>query len=363
MLFKHIDRYVSRSFLVRFVACVVLIAALYMSFDLMKRLEDLQGNEAGRNAAMLLAYYAHLLPVFMLDVTPGIVLIAAGIVMVRMAKARELLALKASGTSLYRVMGPLFAWALVISVGLFAFREAAAPRLVRRTALLSRVLDQKVETQLLVSDPAYNRKVFIGEYDFAHNAMKNVAVMDFHPQGALKRNVRADSATLAPDGLLSLQTVEVQEFDAAAVPAGKPALLPSLEIKGGVRPVDLVQAAEQDKDEGLMLQALPELRRQSRLNPQVPFFRVSFHSRLASFFSPIILLLVGLPCLVGFERTVSSRFLGFIIAAATAAGLYALTFVFSSMGTTGALHPVLAGWLPAVIGAAVGLWLFESMLT
>jgi lipopolysaccharide export LptBFGC system permease protein LptF len=46
-----------------------------------------------------------------------------------------------------------------------------------------------------------------------------------------------------------------------------------------------------------------------------------------------------------------------------AAGLYALTFVFTSMGSTGSLNPVLAGWLPVILSGAVGLWLFQAMLT
>lgn len=100
-----------------------------------------------------------------------------------------------------------------------------------------------------------------------------------------------------------------------------------------------------------------------RLNPEIPFFAVSFHTRLAAFFSPLILLLVGLPCLVGFERSVNSRFLSVIVSMGLAAGLYVLTFVFNSMGTTGALNPVLAGWLPAIISAVAGLWLFQSMMT
>jgi lipopolysaccharide export LptBFGC system permease protein LptF len=363
MIFKQIDRYVSRSFLVRFVACLLLIAALYVSFDVMKQFDEVRGGNGGRELALLTSYYAHLLPVFLLEVVPGVVLVAAGMVMVRMAKARELLALKANGTSLYRTMAPLFVWALVASVCVFAVREAAGPRFARRSAVLGRVLADSVESQILVGEEARNRRIFIGEYDFATGTMKDVSVIDFYPDDTLERNIRADSAAIGPGGKLLLQAAEVQRFAPDARPQGNPELHAEMQVESDLAVLDVIQAAEDDGEEGLFLRPLEELRRQIRLNPQVPFFRVSFHSRLASFFSPLLLLLVGLPCLVGFERAVNSRFLGVIIAVAVASGLYGLTFVFNSMGTTGALHPVLAGWLPPIIVAAVGLYLFESMLT
>ena len=112
-----------------------------------------------------------------------------------------------------------------------------------------------------------------------------------------------------------------------------------------------------------MAQTLADLRVAARQYPTVPYFRVAFHGRLASAFSSLILLMIGVPCLVGFERSVNSRFLGAMLSIALAAGLYTLTFVCNSMGCTGSLNTALAGWLPTILGGSLGLWLFESMLT
>ena len=98
-------------------------------------------------------------------------------------------------------------------------------------------------------------------------------------------------------------------------------------------------------------------------NPDVPAYRVMLHSRLASALSPFLLLLVGVPVLVGFENSLQSRFVGVIMCILVAGAYYVLTFVFGSMGNTGTISPVLAGWLPVLMTGVGGLWLFEAMLT
>ncbi|MHC5033933.1 MAG: LptF/LptG family permease [Planctomycetota bacterium] len=363
MFFKRVDRYVGWSFLLRFAGIICLLSILYTTFDLLKRLEDLQQDAIGQTLPMLAAYYCRLVPVFVLDIVPGIVLVAAGMVLVRMSKRRELLALKACGTSIYRVTAPIFFWTLVISILAFMLKEALGPQLIQQRESLSRAIDGKVGRRLMVSDASADRRVFVGEYDFARQTMETVWVLDFYPEGMLKRATQADAARWSGEGKLLLESVRTQYFRRDSTAEPEASLSQTKEIRVDLTPLDFLQAAEEERDEGMRFRTLPELRRQIRRLPEVPYFRVAFHSRLASFFGPLILLLVGVPCLIGFERSVNSRFLGLIVSMLVAGGLFGLTFVFSSMGNTGALNPVLAGWLPAVIVGAGGLWLFESMLT
>jgi lipopolysaccharide export system permease protein len=100
-----------------------------------------------------------------------------------------------------------------------------------------------------------------------------------------------------------------------------------------------------------------------RENPHSPSYAVAFHLRLASFFTPFILLLVGIPCLIGYEESVKSRFVGVLISIAVSAGFYTLMFVFNSIGESGNVPAVLAGWLPVVVVGSLGLYLFESRLS
>ena len=362
MLFKRIDRYVTVSFLSRALACALLLLLLYVSFDVLSRLEDMRAADAPAGSGTLVAYYANILPLFLVELLPGIVLAGAGMVVVTLARSGELMALKACGTSVHRVVAPIFFWTLVASAAVSVFREVGAPGMMQRQQRLAHVLEGDVQDDLLLNDPQYRRHFFIRQYDFVRGQARDVAVIEQHPGGALKRVIQADSAVWR-DGTVQFTTAEVREFGESGLSTARPELLPELSIPTGTSRLSILAAADEGSKGYLGAQTLGQLRHFARMYPGVPYFRVAFHARLASFFSPFILLLVGIPCLVGFEHSVQSRFLGVLLSIALATGLFALTFVFTSMGTTGTLDAVLAGWLPTVLAGALGLWLFESMLT
>ncbi len=364
MMFKRIDRYVSVAFLVRLLGCLLLIAVLFTTFDLLKRLEDLRQEGLRESLPVLAAYYGRVVPVFLMDLVPGLVLVSAGMTLVRMSKARELLALKAAGTSMHRVAAPIFFWTLLISVSAFAVRELIVPDMARQRQVLRRILDGKTERSVFVSDPGSNRVLFIGEYDVAAARMKSVSVFEFHPNGRLSRTVRADAAEWMPGGGLLLRNAWQREFGPDGISsADEEPVQTTMELAVALGPLDLVEAAQQDASGAGARQGLGQLREGIRTYPNVPFFRVAFHSRLATFFTPIILLLAGIPLLIGSERSVNSRMLGVIVCILLAVGLSALTFIFASMGRTGQLDALIAGWMPTIMAGAGGLWLFQSMLT
>jgi len=363
MFYKQIDRRVGGGFLAAFIGAMVLIASLYTVFDLLKRLEDLREIRAGLGMGALASYYACLVPSFLVEIAPGLCLLAAGSVLVRMARNRELLALKASGTSVQRTTGPVFMWTLLISVAIFGVRETVGPDLSRRSQVMDRMLEGKVEHQLLVDDPQYGRKVFVGEYNFAKRTMKAVTILEFAADGALIRSMSAPAGTWSSTGQLHLEpSVVIQRFD---VPASQPeAADPAgVDLPTELTPFDLFETASDNAQSGSLFHSLSELREGMREYPNVPYYRVSYHTRLAALFTPLLLLLVGIPCLVGFEQSINSLFLGVIVCLVVATAFYAFTFVLSSMGNSNTIDPVLAGWLPVIITGAVGLWLFESMQT
>lgn len=365
MVFKRIDRYITWRFLSFLAGMLCLLAFLYGSFDLLKKIEDLRQAELSQQLSLLLRYYAYVLPLFLVDIVPALVMVSAGMVMVQMARSRELLVLKACGVSVYRTVAPVFLCAFVISLLGFSFQQTLAPGFARQKELLDRKIEEKVEAELLLRDPSQNRTIWVGQCDYADQSMQNVWVMDFYPgvELHLKAVRRADSATLLPDGKLQLEGVAVQTFDQAGTPKPLGPPLPSETLQTGLAPFDLVSASQQTGEQTMVFQTLGELRDQIRRNPNVPDFQVVFHSRLAAIFSPIILLLVGIPCLIGFEQSVRSRFLGVIVSIVVAAGFYTLGFIMASMGATDTVNPIIAGWLPSIIGGSVGLWLFQGMHT
>jgi len=56
----------------------------------------------------------------------------------------------------------------------------------------------------------------------------------------------------------------------------------------------------------------------------------------------------------------TSRSQGFGISVMLIFGYYLMSFIFSSLGITGTLPPVLAAWMPVFVGLSGGLWLLRQ---
>lgn len=374
MVFKRVDRYIGVAFLARLVFCLGVVAALYVGFDLLKRLDELSGSESGDTLFLVVQYYAYVLPLFLLDLVPAAVLIGAGMVLVRMSSHRELLALQASGTSVYRVVAPIFIWTVVVSAGVSAARETFIPELARQQSNLRQSVEGDVRKSVTVSDPSTGAEFYFGFVSFGGHqvVLRKVAVLEFHPQRdsdprrELRRQIYADEAVLS-EGILTLNSVNVVKtygpapaFDPAPVqipPTG------SLAIPTQVTQAEIARAAEDSEKVGPSSRRLVELRRLMQRHPRVAAYSVAFHWKLAAFFNPFVLLLVGIPCLIGQENALRSRFVGVLVSIAVAAAFYTLIFVFNSIGESGTVHPALAGWLPVTVIGSLGLYLFESRLS
>ena len=365
MIRKRIDRYLSHAFLVRFILSVLIICGLYLGFDAVSRVDEIQKLSLSKALPKILTYYAYLFPARILDTIPPLLLVGAGLTLVQMCRNRELLTLRASGVSLHRVTLPIFLWTVVVVVLVFWAKESIVPFCTRQYELLDRDLHGKVTSNLVLKEPALNRKMFVGSYDYASGVMSQVHLMEFYDREGnktIKTITEAVTGTWREDGGLSLQNVTIQQFDEDGTAKNKPPLpvLPSKPVDTRLTPFDFVAA----KSEAILpVLTLSELARQARSNPQIPRFSVMLHSRLAATLMPFVLLLVGIPLLVGFPRAAESRVLAVVVCALVAGALYVLSFVSISMGNTGVMNPVLAGWLPVLLVGPVGLWLFASMRT
>lgn len=363
MVRKQIDRYVSRSFLVPFVGILLLIFVLYASFDLLKKIDELQQVGAGRAVSLLAKYYAYLFPVFILDTIPVVVVVSAGLALVRMAKNRELLILKSSGISIYRIALPIFFWTLLISTGMLWMRESVVPVFSKRKALLARRLENKTSESRLLEDQKYNRRFFVDSYNFSEDTLNKVTVVERRADESIKRIIEADKGRWRRDGRLALKGVEIRQYTPEGLPEGNSTVKTRLALPTGLSQFDFLSANKGSLGGRSLAMPLDKLASKMRASPHIPEYRVAFHSRLASTFIPFLLLLVGIPILVGFENSAQNRFLGVLICVLVAGGHYVLVFVSNSMGGTGVLHPALAGWLPVIITGPAGICLFESMLT
>ena len=129
---KRIDRYVLVAFLVRLFGVAGVVLFLYVTYDILTRIDHLRNAGFGRAMGMLLAYYGYLVPTIMLDTIPDLLLLATGLTLVEMSRARELLILKAGGVNVRRVSAPIFAVVLLTVIVTSWAGESVMPEFTRK---------------------------------------------------------------------------------------------------------------------------------------------------------------------------------------------------------------------------------------
>lgn len=360
---KRIDRYITRGFVLRFFAAIFVIFGLYISFDAVKRIDQIQQGGFADTVPKVLLFYAYQFPTLMLDLFPPLLLVAAGLVLVQMSREKELLTLKASGISLRRVVLPILITAVPLALLTSVARETVVPWSFRRQKILDRELDQDTAGPFLLVDEKKGFKLYVGQYNFSKHTLSRISLLKFYSDGQLKTITEADRGHWTDNNVLQLETVSTEEYAKKGNLAAKPSVSKNMTVDSTLRPYDFVAAKNDAMSTSLPSFTLADLFEQVRRNPNNSRFRVMLHSRLAEPLAGIILLLIGIPLMIGFEHTMKSRVLGVVVCIVVAGVYQVSSFVMLSMGNTGYLTPAVAAWSMPVIGLMAGSVLFYTMRT
>ncbi|MDR4507290.1 MAG: LptF/LptG family permease [Candidatus Brocadiaceae bacterium] len=355
-MFSRLDKYILRAFFPTFFICLLIISGTYIIIDLLQRLEDFL--ELGGTAFVTgIRYYAYLSPVIVFQFFPAITLIAASIVLVRLSRNREILAMQVAGISLYRILLPIFIVSVFMSFVSFGDQEWIIPRIAKNLeALRQKSFDADIHKNLLVDDRASNTLFRIWKYHNKTKQMESVFILSRHENGKKKFTINADEGKWLGNEKWLLTKVTKHLYDERGRWIAPIQQRDSMEFETSISPALL---EEKRLDPSLL--NLDQLKKLCKNEPSNPRNYVCFHSRIAYPLTHFVLLLLGIPLVIGFERLSRNLFLrvGFCI---LACGIfYSLTFICSNLGNTGILHPILAAWLPIVIFGSVGILFFDMM--
>lgn len=369
------DLYVGRAFATTLVVAMAILSSLVIVYDVAERLDKLsrasdQLASEGRGAkALLVEYYATLLPFLWMRILPTATLLAAGLTVTWFVRQNELVPLVAAGIPTRRVLAPVFVVATLAVAALSIARETIVPGLSRRHDDLHR----------LFSEPARNpdRIHDVGHFDDAggarlsiatfvlstrriegaylvfrrdaraggHHVMLRYPVLDWDPAAACWRAERGGER----------RVLEPQETgaDVSAIPPDEPVPL-------RVDPRLLELRIRQGAAMGLSSAEIRDLARSAPADADR--FTLLLHQQWAGPVATLVMLLLGLPFAfrLGRQRPVLRAF-------GTALGLVAL-YVFgdsvaTDMGARGALNPIVAAWGAHVVFGALGCALMSGIET
>ena len=154
-----ITRYVCRNFLVVLIGAIVAFLALFTIIDLVEHLEEFIDQDAPMIAPVL--YYLYYAPFIVILTLPVAMLLASLATVGAMTRDSEMVALKASGVSPFRVIRTLGALALVVTALAFVVGETVVPTANEKKAMVwNRYVSKRGRTS---RTDMVNRTLSLGE--------------------------------------------------------------------------------------------------------------------------------------------------------------------------------------------------------
>ena len=354
-MFSRLDRYIIRSFIPTFLLAIFIITSLYIIIDLLQKLDDL--IELGENGLRLgFYYYAFLAPVIILQLFPAITLIAVGFVLVRLIKTNEILAMQVAGISMYRTLLPIFVISIILSIAAGWNQEWLIPKLATKIKSVERITFEKnVRNNILVEDSDFNIILRIWRYNVKEELMLSPFLLVKHHNGKRKFIIKAKEARWI-DNQWVLTEVIKNNYNKEGKWVAPTNELDKYTLETMLTPKKLVNL---DIDPSLL--GLEELKELMKNDPANFHNAMIYHTRLAYPLTNFVILLLGLPFIVGFEQLSRNLFLRIGICSLVCLAFYALNYFCINLGNTGMMIPALAAWLPIVIFGTLGVYLFDSM--
>jgi LPS export ABC transporter permease LptG/LPS export ABC transporter permease LptF len=362
---RIVDRLIVKDLARQFLFVTVGMTVVFLVFTLFELVGAIVENRIP--ATVVLGYIAYLSPQVVNYMVPLAVLVAVMVTFGVMASGSQIVALKASGQSIYRLALPVFVIAALIAGGLFLLENYVLPTSNRQQEDLRQQIKSGQEPARTVYQT--DRQWFSGKgsrifnfrsYDRARKEFASLNVFDLDPETyEITRRIYATRATwdgdrqkwilefgweltFAGGRILSNEPFRAQEFAIAEGP-------------------DYFERTATDADNLNYQQLGRQIAELSESGFDVLDLRLQLQQKIAFPVTCLVMALVGLP----FAFSVGKRGALYGVAVGLAIGLvfWGALGLFSQMGRYEILPPIFAAWGPNLLFGAAGAYLFLKTRT
>jgi lipopolysaccharide export system permease protein len=350
-MIKLVDRYIGSSVTIGVFSVLLLLLVLMGFFELLGELEDVRRDYT---TAMAFKYVALGLPRYIYELFPVATLLGSLIGLGTLANNSELIALRAAGVSVSRILLAVLKAGLVLFVLVILIGEYLAPVTEQRAQKMKmEALSDQVTLKTRYGYWSRQGNTYINVRRILPNArLADISIYVYDAERRLQRMIHADLADYEEGGW-QLQRVRQSEFFPDRVTTVErrhmqwsrllePTVLDVLTVKPHMLPAwDLWRYVAFLKQNG-----------QDSSN-----YEVAFWSKLVAPLVTLVMLFLSIPFVFGSLRSVGIGqriFTGAIIGTV----FYMLNRTFAYLAVVYGLSPLLASTLPTLLFFAVGFWFF-----
>lgn len=385
---KIVDRYVLRELVVPFLLGIGVFTSILLIVRILKLVEMVVNR--GVPFLQMLQLFSYIMPAFLEVTLPMALLLAILVAFGRLSADSEIIALRACGFSLYRLLVPVCWFALAAAVLTFFLSVYARPwgneRL--RTGLYD-IVKERASAGIkpkVFNDAFPGLVIYVDRIEPPGNRLYGILVSDQRQLGDSERLADAAAASAgaavghAIDATNQVNTV----YAHSGVIYNRPdeQFLTLRLIDGGIYSVsregrgfedtsfqtmdinlDLtmaladLQAREKEASEMRLGELREVIARKSTAGDPAFVERVELHRKLSIPFACLVFAALGVPLGIQPTRSVHSR--GFSVSLALIFFYYLILTLGQNLGERGAVHPLIAVWIPNAVLSVVAAYLLS----
>ncbi len=349
---RKIEGYILNKILSPFLFCFLLITTIYIVVDISTKLQDFIRHKA--TLEMVIKYYIFSLPQIVFQVIPLCMLVASIYSLTKMNKYNEIIALRASGISLFTLLKPYLAVAVIITSIMFLDQEKIIPIAYKYSQILEKKVQGKKQEQVYKNVTFYaqgNRIIFAREFYPREKILNYVVILEQNLNRKVLYKITAESAQYINNKWV-LYNLIIYKLNPDTSEIEEAVALPRKEYELQEDPVELL-SFEMEISYQPLRKLFVKISHFRGISPEVVTrLLVEYYHKISFPFTTIVLLLLAF--YVGLKSRQASLLKGLGVSLVIGFCYYALDAFAYSLGKMGIIFPAIAGFAGNILFLIIG---------
>ena len=361
MHLRILDKYIFREVCKAFLFGICAFSAVFIGsgtlFKIAKYITDY-----GASLSAVIKVFIFGLPNVIMWTFPMSMLLATLLTFGRLSSSSEITAMKSCGIGFFRIATPAIILGFFVSIAAILFNEHVVPwaNTAYRNVVYYEIQGNtgaKSQDHIIlkdIKDGQIQRLLYARRYDADSQSLQNVTLQEFNDAGKVSHVENAEYAEyegkewIMHNGML----YDISDGESEHTLRFNTQVLP---ISASPRQI----VREQKNPEELTMKELKaQIRIMKTQYVDTNKLETELYQRITVPMASLIFALIGVP--LGLQPTRNSSSAGFAMSVIISFFYYALMTMANAIGRSGALSPMLAVWIPNIVGLIAGLFLIRK---
>jgi len=358
---RILDRYIVKSIITVFLSCIFLFLFLYIVIDILSHLDDILKHKT--DYAVLIQYYLWYLPIMFVQISPFACLLSTLYTFSKLNHNNEIIAMRASGLSIFYITKTALVFGAVISLFVFLTNDRIMPTAMNITQRIKSQMEEGVKSkadrkhEVIINLSMYglkNRLFFINKFYANTGKLEGITILEHDEKQNLTKKIVAREG-IYEDRLWKFYDSITYNFDINGQIIDDPLYFKEEIMTIPESPKDFL--AQRQRPEAMTIAQLDtyiwKLSRSGASNV-IRNLRIDLYQKFVSPFTSLIIILLGIPFSLMMHKRATglssigiSIILGFLY--------YIADAIFIAIGRGGVIPPFAAASLSHAIALAFSI--------